>query len=197
MPTLVLITGYARSGKDTFALGIELAAKRSDVAHINYADGLKESANKFLEWVGLHDGDTMDFFDDDFKAKHRNVLVELGRFARSYDRDIFAKMLCGDAAEFHTEKRREQTLRDTLVVTSDWRYLNELKVAQRSLGADGWRIVTVRINTVGIEAANDEEGISIGEITRETVADYEYTFSQGSAACVEAEGRFLARTLGL
>jgi hypothetical protein len=197
MPTLVLITGYARSGKDTFATGILEAVRRSDAAQINFADGLKESANKFLEWVGLHDGDETDFFDDDYKTKHRHILVELGRFARSHDKDIFAKMLCDDATEFHIEKRREQTVRDTLVVVSDWRYLNELRVAERSLGADGWRIIKVRVDTVGTWAANEEEGLSIGEITRETAPDYSYVFAPGSANCILAEGRFLARTLGL
>ena len=197
MPTVVLITGFARSGKDTLAAGIIEGARRSDCAQINFADGLKESANKFLEWVGLLDDET-DFFDDDYKARNRNVLVELGRFARSHDKDIFAKMLCADADEFSRSKRREETLKDVLVVVSDWRYMNELRVVRERLGDGlGWRVVTVRVDTLGVYAANEEEGLSIGEITREHASDYGFVFAPGSAKAVEAEGRYLARTLGL
>ena len=184
--TVVLITGYARSGKDTLARGMMQAAKDVGVIeHLNFADSLKMGLNEMLAVFGQLSSDA-NFFDERFKSQHRDVLVAAGRFARSLDRNVFASVFCN---------RIKDGFNDS-VICSDWRYLNELQVVRNDLGATH-RIVTVRVNTVGIEAANEEEGLSIGEITREVPIDYDYTFMPNSKTHIEAEGRELARRLGL
>lgn len=193
MHTVVLITGYARSGKDTFRNGMFTGNQRCPGRGYNYADGLKEAANKYLDWVGLGD---KDFYDDEFKAQNRHILVELGRFARSIDVDVFANLFVEDCLEFAKDCQRIGA--DALVVNSDWRYLNELRVTQARLGdLKGWRVITVRIDTDGIGPANEEEGLSIGEITREVAPDYCFVFGRNNPRIVEAEGKNLARILGV
>jgi tRNA uridine 5-carbamoylmethylation protein Kti12 len=197
MPTLILITGYARSGKDTFADGLASAARRSDIAFFNYADGLKDAANKYLAWVGQISPDEIDFHNDEFKAKNREVLVALGKMSRSIDVNVFARMLTNDAIDFHTGNLVESSLKDTVVISSDWRYLNEYKVAVAELSRIGWRIITVRIDTTGTLPANEEEALSIAAIAREMPTDYQYYFNANSAEAVKTEGKGLARILGL
>ena len=51
-PTLVLIAGYARAGKDTLASGI-LEWSQRPAEHINFADALKEAANHYMDYLGL------------------------------------------------------------------------------------------------------------------------------------------------
>jgi len=187
MRTVVLITGYARAGKGTFANAMLDAAKEQGyIEHLNFADCLKLGLNEMLATFGQL-SDATDFFNERFKAQHRDVLVTAGRFARSLDRNVFAKSFCNRITDFRFNSH---------IVCSDWRYLNELQVVKNDLGKTH-RIITVRVNTVGIEAANEEEGLSIGEITREVPIDYEYTFMPNGKTHIEAEGRELARRLGL
>ena len=54
-PTLVLIAGFARAGKDTLANGL-LEWSTRPAEHINFADALKEAGNHFLDYLQL-DGD--------------------------------------------------------------------------------------------------------------------------------------------
>jgi hypothetical protein len=195
MPTLVLITGYARSGKDTFADGIAAGARRSDVGFFKFASGLKEGGNKYLEWVGQYSSSEFDFFHEEFKVKWRDVLVALGSMSRDLNPDVFAKMLTNDANDFLGDNLVENSLKDTLVIVSDWRYLNEYKVCVNELV--GWRVVTVRVDTSTVLPANEEEGLSIAAINRQMTTDYQYYFHPNSAAAVLDEGKHLARTLGI
>ena len=84
-----------------------------------------------------------------------------------------------------------------VVVSSDWRYLNELRVAEDHLLRLGWNIVTVEIRTAGLEPANEEEGLSIGEIIRQHSPALSLMFQPDRAQLIKAEGRNLARQLGL
>jgi hypothetical protein len=197
-PTLILITGYARAGKDCLAEGIMGGIGPSTAwAHKrNMADTLKESCNLFLESLNLdgfreHDGPPNDFFHESFKVRNRHFLVQAGTFARSIDRDVFAAAFARKCLSFAADG-------PGVVVCSDWRYLNELRFAQRWLETvNGWRIVTVRIDTSGNQPANEEEGMSIAEITREVAIDVSFTFAPDRSQLIKAEGRNLARQLGL
>ena len=202
-PRIVLISGYAQSGKDTFADGM---VSYSGVAttKVAFADCLKAAANKYLKAVDLFrdygdvaasetDDSPINFFDEEFKKRHRHILVELGRFARSLDRDVFVKALCAKAQTI----RQGMVPHEVCVIVPDWRYLNELRYVQDELGADDWEITTVSMNQDGQFPANEEEALSLAEIRREHACDFEFYFSPDMAAAVRAEGRKLAARLGL
>jgi hypothetical protein len=189
--TVILITGYARAGKDTLAEGIELGATKP-VVRLNFADMLKQACDCYLQVLDLGgSGSSRTFRNEAFKVKHRDFLVAAGSFARTIDRDVFA-------LAFTRQCNREATgSQDVTVVCSDWRYTNELTIVKYILGDLGWNVVTVQIGTTGVEAANEEEGKSIGDIVRNTPIHVSYGFKPDSKQAIVAEGKSLARQLGL
>ncbi len=184
-PTLVLVCGYARAGKDTLASGIlEWATRPAE--HINFADPLKEAANHYMDYLGL-DGD---FFKEDFKVDNRDFLVYAGKFARRLDRDVFARHFANWCPVM---KHADQPSPET-VVCSDWRYVNELRVCQDILWEKGWRVRTIYVSTAGVGPANDEEMDSIAEIRASHLFDQEYIFKPNARNQIMSEGRALAKS---
>lgn len=184
-PTLVLIAGFARSGKDTLASGI-LEWSRRPAAKLNFADALKEGCDAFLEY--LHLSERGSFFNEHFKVEHRDFLVSAGRFARSLHRDIFAEHLANYAP--CTEAPDGETAQT--VVCSDLRYSNEIEVCQEILHPLGWRVRTVFITTSGVYHANDDEFYSVLEMKGAHRFDQEYIFRPDSRQDIINEGRRLA-----
>jgi len=182
-PTLVLIAGYARAGKDTLASGILEWSKRPS-RKTNFADHLKDAANDYL-WALNLEGN---FHNEAFKVQHRDFLVSAGRLARSIDPDIFAKNLAYFAPIQHTP---DEVAPET-VVCSDWRYANELRVCQDVLWDLGWRVRTVYVATAGIGPANDEEFRSLCEIRETHSFDQEFVFAPNQRHAIIEEGRRLA-----
>lgn len=193
MNQVILITGYARAGKDTLAEGIQLGATKR-VVRLNFADMLKQACDCYLQVLDLGgSGSSRTFRNEAFKVKHRDFLVAAGSFARSIDRDVFALAFarqCRREADMHPDE-------DLAVVCSDWRYMNELGIIKYILGDHGWNVVTVQIFTTDVHAANEEEGKSIGEIIRNTPIHVSFGFKPESKQAIISEGKSLARQLGL
>jgi hypothetical protein len=183
-PTIVLLCGYARAGKDTFALGMTDGAP--DLARTSFAAALKQSADVLLSELEIYSlGNT--FFSEAFKNKHRAFLVEAGRCARSINQDVFADHLVSKVSGYET----------TNVVVTDWRYRNEYDVIKRDLGAIGWKVVPVWIETIGTFAANVEEALTIADIRRHLPFEHEFFFRPCSEEGVRAEGKRFAHALAL
>ena len=184
-PTLVLIAGFARAGKDTLASGILEWSTRPSRKQ-NFADYLKDASNDFLMSLNLPG----DFHQEAFKIQHRDFLVAAGRLARSIDVDIFAKNL----ANFCPIQMTPDQLAPETVVCSDWRYSNELEVCQDVLLDLGWKVRTIYVSTAGIGPANPEELDSIAEIRERHSFDLELTFAPNSRNTIMQEGRYIAKT---
>jgi hypothetical protein len=90
--------------------------------------------------------------------------------------------------------KHPDTVPPETVVTSDWRYINELRVAQEILWEKGWRVRTVYVSTAGVGPANDEELDSIAAIRAEHSFDQEFIFKPNSRNQIMTEGRNLARS---
>jgi hypothetical protein len=196
MNNVILITGYARAGKDTLADGIALSAS-GPVAHLNFADVLKQACDSYMQSLGIGgSGATNTFRNEPFKVRHRDFLVSAGKFARSLDRDVFALAF---TRQCQLIARCNNSLGiGTTIVCSDWRYINEVGIVSYILQKEGlWNVHKVIVRTSGVEAANEEEGKSIGEITREVAFDHDYTFLPESRQRILNEGKDLARKLGL
>lgn len=193
MNKVILITGYARAGKDTLAEGIALAATKP-VFHTNFADSLKQACDGYMQLLQIGgSGSAKTFRNEAFKVKHRDFLVSAGMFARELDRDVFAHAFtrqCLREAKANPDK-------EVTIVCSDWRYMNELTIVRYTLGEAGWAVYTVQIDTVGVSAANEEEGKSIGDIVRNTPINLNYSFKPDSKQAILNEGKSLARQLGL
>ena len=182
-PTIILLSGYARAGKDTFARGIE--EHGYNVMTTSVAYGLKEISDDYMAGLGLQDDSTMSFFNDTFKSKYREFLVAGGRFARSINKDVFIDQLI----------ERIAPVKNMDVVVTDWRYLNEINKIREMM--TDWRIITVYIETLGNFASNEEEALSIAEMRRAMACDYEFYFAPNSEKAIVKTGRDFARELSL
>jgi len=179
--TIVLLSGYARSGKDTFAEG--MTRYSNAVKRIAFADALKDAANDFAYHLGL----TANFFDETFKKEHRDTLVAMGRFARSMHKDVFIFNLTESA-----KKERGH------VVIPDTRYINEVVVTKQLMGeVRGWRVVHLHIETEGVGPANEEEATSIREMLEGVIPDQTYVFKPNSAVTIREVGASVAKHLQL
>ena len=182
-PTLVLIAGFSRAGKDTLANGLlEWSERRA--YKVNFADPLKECANAMLSYLHLEG----DFFNEEFKVKHRDFLVSTGKFARSLNENVFAEHLARYLPFVSADGLPHET-----VVCSDWRYLNEYKVVSRIMDEYNWNLKTVYISTAGVLPANDEEAWSLLDLRAEVEFDVELMFKPNSRNEIMAEGRRMAR----
>ena len=164
-PTVIMICGYARTGKDTLADGICDAIPGA--RKVSFATALKNAANLFLERLDLHR--EVDFHDDAHKSRHRDFLVAGGKLARSIDQDVFAKI---GAAEAYVN-----LLAGRVVVVNDWRYINELHVMEAKVSPH--RIVTVRLDRAFQTAANADEDVNMMVIEDLVDFDYSWSFASG------------------
>ena len=159
-PLVFMITGVARAGKDTFAAYMmekfNVNGSRCEV--FKFADVLKERANDVLRAMGVYKQGVVDFHAEDFKVKHRGLLVELGRTLRGVDKDIFARHLNAQVALFMDYAPLDVR---PVALVSDWRYLNEYLFLTKHLDA---QIVTVEIQRPGFGPANDEEAGSLADM---------------------------------
>jgi len=178
--TIVLLCGYARSGKDTFAMGMMQADGR--IGRKAFADALKSGANNFMSDLRLFSPLERNFFEEPFKLKHRDVLVSLGTFARSINPDVFIDNLCADVVDFRHE----------MVVVPDCRYVNEITKTKELLEPKGWKVHVIQIETEGVTAANPEEWNSIDCIQRSGLIDATHRFDANSADKVIRVGKNIA-----
>lgn len=161
-PTVFLVTGYARSGKDTLADA--LVQRIPGCVKIAFADSLKDAGNRFFTALGIEDVNLRSTYD---KIKHRDLLVAMGKAARSIDPDVFARCAA--------DRARYNVLAGRCVVISDWRYLNEYTAIQRICYPA--RIVTISLTRSGGVPANEEEQESIRDIDAAVTYDYDRHFA--------------------
>jgi hypothetical protein len=160
-PKIILITGVARAGKDTFAAYLMdfLSVKSNNVELFKFANILKDRGNEALSSMGVYVKDKNDFRNEAFKEINRNCIVELAKTLRRVDKDIFARHLNADInCFFEFCPTLEQ---GAFAIVSDWRYLNEYEFLLKYQNAD---IVTIQINRPGYAPANEEEQESLNEL---------------------------------
>lgn len=185
-PVIVLLTGYARAGKDTFADGFEDAATVSIVERTSFAFALKSALDLAVEQFFPN----LSYFHEAAKIEDRALLVEFGRAMRRRDRDVFVAALCGAI-----NKVADEHPLASFVVT-DCRYLNEYRYVKEVM-SDHFKVVTVYIETSGVGPANEEEGLSIGEMFREVAFDHQFYFRPNDAQGIKQEGARIAALYGI
>lgn len=171
---LVLICGYARSGKDTFAKGL-LAGARNPIDKTAFADSLKEALR-----VAAHDvGIDVNYSQDEDKTQDRPLLVEFGRAMRRRNKNVFAKAVA-DEIKHMCDKHT--------YVVSDWRYLNEYEVMKEACDTLAINLHTVQVVRQGWSAANDEELVNYADILANVPLDESVYAADGDEESVILAG---------
>ena len=169
-PTVFLITGYARAGKDTLADALRAHLPTALVT--SFADPLKSAVNRYFTDLGIERVNVKDTAD---KVRFRNLLVEAGRAARSVDLNVFADKVAYDA--------RLALMSGRSVIVPDWRYVNEHDALVKAVGHHH-PIVTVYIGRFGCAPANQEEQDSIDGITERLRITHYRTFADGEVPVI-------------
>lgn len=169
-PTVFLITGYARAGKDTLASALHELMPTALVT--SFAHPLKEAVNRYFVDLGI---ERVDVKRTEDKVRFRNLLVECGRAARSVDLNVFADKVAYDA--------RLALMSGRSVIVPDWRYVNEHDAIVKAVGHHH-PVVTVFIGRFGCAPANQEESDSIDAIVERTRILHHRTFSDGEVPVI-------------
>lgn len=169
-PTVFLITGYARAGKDTLAEAMRDLMPSALVT--SFADPLKSAVNRYFTDLGIERVNVKDTAD---KVRFRNLLVEAGRAARSVDVNVFADKVAYDA--------RLALMSGRSVIVPDWRYVNEYDAIVKAIGHHH-PVVTVRIGRAGCTAANQEEQDSIDLIQNSVYVVHDAVFADGNTSAI-------------
>lgn len=152
---IILISGYARSGKDSLANALEKHLAHREPVRVKFANVLKTALGVALQRIGLD----VDVFTEDEQQKQaiRPLLVEFGKFARSVDKDVFVKAAWADICSLFANGKG-------VVIVPDLRYANEINLISEWAAEEVWAVTHLRICRMGNQAANDEELHSINTL---------------------------------
>ena len=151
--TIILISGYARSGKDTLAKALIEYARTKESARVSFATPLKRAVQLALNELGLGH---IDAFTEDpkLKALLRPLFVEVGKAARAIDKDVFVKAAWKDICDLGSNGKE-------LLVVPDLRYSNEIELFRKWGEGVGDTVKHIHISRSGNESANQEEYESV------------------------------------
>lgn len=183
--TIVLVSGYAQAGKDTFANAVvhNLLGREADV--FKFAEALREALASALGVLRIERSVWTEVKEE--KDKLRPVLVELGEYARDYDEDVFANFL---ADEIETSL---VAFTDVALVT-DLRYYNEHQIIKALATRRGWQFYWVHIVREGNLPANDTERASVAHLLDKELPTCVYRAPNGETHIIEACAKDFVRT---
>lgn len=181
---IILISGFARSGKDTLANALRQRIGMHKTKVFKFATPLRQSLHQALAAVGLG---TVDLWTEEptLKAQLRPLMVEFGRFCRAQDKDVFVKATHGLIADDFRNGLE-------VAIIADCRYLNEAQLTRKVGQEAGLEVQRVNIRTHGVQAANLEEMTSMAALDDGDAADYDASFEMGDIQSIERAADHLA-----
>ena len=150
MKQILLLSGYAGSGKDAAA---SLLMEECGFQRFAFADALKEL-------VAVRTGIPVSIFHSSQKdtvvpssSKHhpktyRDLLLEVAKEERAKDLDVFSRIVATQIEEAGSGGQRR-------FVISDWRYKREESFLQSALDSATYQIVRVRIKRLAVTPSTD------------------------------------------
>lgn len=185
---IILISGYARSGKDTLANDIlwEFVNTKRQAAITKFANALKAALQLALNDVGLGH---INVFTEDTREKEllRPLLVEFGKYCRAKDKNVFVNKTIEDVDALLAQGKEA-------VMISDCRYLNEAHLVRRFGAEHGIGVERVKIGRYGNKPANEEERESIEELNLHDNCEEGWTFPEGDTDGIKAWAKRIAGT---
>lgn len=121
MRQVILVTGYARAGKDTFANGLRSCCP--SLIRVQFSAPLKDAATLAFKSFGQD----VDFHDESIKEqpRYREVLLAIGKAATDRQTGVFAEAALKDV-KYYLEQGYN-------VVLTDWRRPIEYEVIRSGL----------------------------------------------------------------
>lgn len=171
-PTVFIITGYARAGKDTLGSAIKDLHTEQNCHRHAFADMLKDAANASFQVAELTG---VDLHRESDKVRHRDLLVTMGKAMRSVYQDVFAEHLADTAVH--------RILTGNSVVITDWRYANEYHCVFNSVAPA--KVISIKIGCQGIGPANEEEDKQMQILEAECPIAFSATFRPGEIGAIK------------
>ena len=178
------ICGYAQAGKDTFGNAVWELTVQKNVVKYKFAESLRDSLNFAFGNLGLK----KDLWTEDLaeKTKLRPLLVEYGRYARSADQDVFARVV--------TDKiEHDFRLGVNFAIITDLRYLNEDELLRTLAASRGWGYQRVWIIRDGSAPSNAEEQESIHVLNAASPLDRSFVAQEGRTDTLEMRAKEYVR----
>jgi hypothetical protein len=177
MKMVIAVSGYAQSGKDTFADSLEylINGKHKSSRH-KFAEPLRKATGLSFEYLGLKASPWTE--DKEEKAKMRPVLVAIGEYARSENPSVFADLTARDMKE-------SLSISSEIAIVTDMRYENENKILRNMCQDNGYKYFRVHMIREGNRPANETESNSISKLLEEPV-DYICTAKDGDFFSINA-----------
>lgn len=168
--TVIAVSGYARAGKDTFADAIvRITGSQKSIEIFKFAEPLRMATKCAFDYLGLDISPWTELEEE--KKKLRPLFITLGEYARSRDKDIFAKL-----AAYKIDLSLKSDC-DIAIIT-DLRYSNENKILNELCKSKGYRYHRVHIVRVGNKPAGDVEEQSVALLLKDGV-DIQYVANDG------------------
>lgn len=175
MPLIVAVSGYARAGKDTFGDALFEAAEVPCYRY-KFASALRNATKAAMEYLNLYEVDLWTE-DDVEKALQRPMFVEIGKYARHRNQDVFAQVVANRInADFDNGIQ--------LGIVTDLRYKNEDLLLRALAARRGFGYRRIFVQRGNGRPANDEEAQSIKELNAFQPADLEVYADDGDVESV-------------
>lgn len=185
--TLIAVSGYARAGKDTFADALQdIIGQNASVRRFKLAEPLRVSIKHAFEYLKIKTSPWTEVEED--KNKMRPVLIALGEYARSTDKNIFAKLAASEI---------DYSLNNgcDIAMITDLRYSNENKILSELCLRKGYRYHRVHIVRVGNKPAGTVEKQSVALLLKDGV-DIQYVANDGDLQMIKKFANECIKLLG-
>lgn len=188
MKVILAVSGYAQSGKDTFADAVVgLIGGKYKCSRFKFAEHLRIAAGKAFSYLNL---DVNPWTEDRVeKEKLRPLLVSLGEFAREKNVNVFAG-LARDEIKFFLSSDCE------IAIITDMRYSNEHELLKEMASQNGYKYHRVHITRIGTGPVNDAEERSVASLLHHPV-DASYIAKDGDVGALNMVANDYVRTFVL
>lgn len=184
---IILISGYAQSGKDTLANALVERLDEQQPVVTKFAHPLRMALAAALKEVGLGH---IDVWTEDPKLKEilRPLMVEFGKWCRARDKDVFVKATQRNVCDLFAQGKN-------IAIIPDLRYSNEvIRFQEWAKAGHEYRVNHLRIGRLGSLAANEEEFQSVKELMEVCPPDREMWFEPGDVLGIRNWATDLCRT---
>lgn len=177
MKVVLVVSGYAQAGKDTFADSLEaIDAGRHAPARFKFAEALRVATKRAFDYLGIAVSPWTENKAE--KDRLRPLLVCLGEYARGQDEAVFANVLAREIT--HALKADCD-----LAIVTDLRYANEYAILSEMCKSEGHRLLWAHIVRSGNAPANDAEATSVQRLLDTHTPDGLYRAESGDLASVK------------